>query len=298
MNNRTKAAAYMMIATLSLSLVPLCVKLIPASSGIPLSEKLLARSVISMLVMLAFMSKKKAVSIPVSYKLMGLRCIFGIGGLITYFSAVQRMPLAEIVTINRMSPFFVAIFSWIFLREKLSKLQIAAIFIGFSGVLFILRPERIPVGTTALLAVSSAFFAGSAYTTLRALRKTDSPLSIVFWFSVVMTIVFLPKTILRGVIPDRNSLFLLIGIGVFGAIGQLLMTMAYRCAKGGEVAIYSYLSVLFAIVWQIAFFGNLPHNGVFIGGGLVITGGYLNYRFGIIQRRKSPDNTDDAEPGC
>lgn len=298
MTNRSKAAVYMTIATLSLSLVPLCVKLIPESTGIPLSEKLLARSVISMLVMLVFMIRKNAVSKPVSYKLMSLRCIFGIGGLITYFSAVQLMPIAEIVTINRMSPFFVAVFSWIFLREKLSKLQIAAIFIGFSGVLFILRPGSIHIGITGLLAVSSAFFAGSAYTTLRALRKTDSPVSIVFWFSVAMTIVFLPKTLLSGVIPDRNSLLLLGGIGVFGAIGQLLMTMAYRCAKGGEVAIYSYLSVLFAIAWQTLFFDKPPHSGVFIGGGLVITGGYLNYRFGIIQRQKHPVADDDAEPGC
>ncbi len=288
----------MTIATLSLSLVPLCVKLIPEESGIPLSEKLLARSVISMLLMFVFMLKKHRKFKPVSYKLMGLRCLFGIGGLITYFSAVQLMPLAEIVTINRMSPFFVAIFSFIFLREKLSKLQVFAIFLGFSGVLFILRPGSIPIGHTAILAVLSAFFAGSAYTTLRALRKTDKPLNIVFWFSVVMTVVFLPKTIINGVIPNRNSFFLLLGIGVFGAVGQLLMTMAYRCAKGGEVAVYSYLSVLFAISWQIVFFDKLPHTGVLLGAGLVIAGGYLNYKFGLIWKRKTRDVTDDAESGC
>ncbi|MCD4846660.1 MAG: DMT family transporter, partial [Candidatus Aegiribacteria sp.] len=116
------------------------------------------------------------------------------------------------------------------------------------------------------------------YTAIRALRKTDKPLIIVFWFSVLMSLVFLPSVIRNGVIPDSRSLILLICIGIFGASGQLFMTSAYRYAPGGKVAIYGYLSVIFSMLWQTMFFNSIPSLAVFAGAALILLGGWINYR--------------------
>ena len=273
-----RAAFYMIIATLFLSLVPVCVKSIPPEAGVSVSQKLFARASISAIITLFMLLIRKIPLKPGSPRLLGARSIFGIAGMLTYFIAVENMPLAEAVTINRLSPFFVLIFAWWFLKERLRKAQIVALFLGLGGVVVILRPGVIPITPPAGLALLSAVFAGSAYTALRALRKTDKPLIIVFWFSLLMSLVFLPAVIRNGVIPDSRSLILLLCIGIFGAAGQLLMTTAYRYAPGGKVAIYGYLSVTFSMLWQIAFFNSIPSIAVFAGAGLILLGGWINYR--------------------
>lgn len=274
----TRAATYMIAATLFLSMVPVFVKAIPESSGIPLSQKLFARAFVSGLITLSVLLARRISIRPGSPILLGIRSLLGICGMLTYFTAVERLPLAEAVTINRLSPFFVLLFAALFLGERLKRPQVLAVFLGFAGVAVILRPGSVHFSGPGLLALLSAVFAGGAYTALRGLRKTDRPLVIVFWFSLVMTLAFLPGLLRDGVIPDWRSLLCLLGIGLAGAAGQLLMTKAYRCAPGGQVAIYGYLSVLFSMVWQTVFFSSVPEAAVFAGAGLILLGGWLNYR--------------------
>lgn len=273
-----RAAFYMIVATLFLSMVPVCVKAIPPEAGVSISQKLFARAAVSAIITLFILLIRRIPLKPGSPRLLGARSLFGIAGMLTYFTAVENMPLAEAVTINRLSPFFVLLFAAWFLKERLRKAQIVALLLGFAGVAVILRPGVIPLTLPAGFALLSAVFAGSAYTTVRALRKTDRPLIIVFWFSILMSLVFLPVVIRNGVIPDSRSLILLICIGIFGAAGQLLMTAAYRYAPGGKVAIYGYLSVIFSMIWQITFFSSVPNIAVFAGAALILLGGWINYR--------------------
>lgn len=267
----------MILAAFFLSIVPVFVKLIPADSGIQTTQKLFMRGAIAA-VILAVVLRARGISFrPGGPVLLGARSLFGIAGMLAYFIAVENMPLAEAVTINKLSPFFVLILSWLFLGERLKKIQILAVFLGFAGVIVILKPVSIPITLPAGFAILSALFAGSAYTTLRALRKTDRPLLVVFWFSAATTLFFLPFVILGRVIPDLRSLVFLVCIGLSGTAGQLLMTKAYRCAPGGEVAIYGYLSVLFSMLWQILIFDSVPDAAVFTGAGLILIGGWINY---------------------
>lgn len=268
----------MSLGALFLSIVPVFVKLIPQESGIPTTQKLFMRGAVATLALAVVLLAKGISFKPGSPILLGARSLFGIAGMLTYFLAVESMPLAEAVTINKLSPFFVLILSWLFLGEKLKKIQMLAIILGFTGVIVILRPASIPLTLPAGLAVISALFAGSAYTTLRALRKTDRPLLVVFWFSAAVTAVFLPSVIISGVMPDLKPLVFLLCIGISGTAGQLFMTKAYRCAPGGEVAIYGYLSVVFSMLWQILLFDSMPVAAVFIGVGLILLGGWINYR--------------------
>lgn len=268
----------MSLGALFLSIVPVFVKLIPPESGIPTTQKLFMRGAVATLALAVVLLTRGISFKPGNPVLLGARSLFGIAGMLTYFLAVEGMPLAEAVTINKLSPFFVLILSWLFLGEKLKKNQMLAIILGFTGVIVILRPASIPLTLPASLAVISALFAGSAYTTLRALRKTDRPLLVVFWFSFAVTAAFLPSVIISGVMPDLKPLVFLFCIGISGTAGQLFMTKAYRCAPGGEVAIYGYLSVVFSMLWQIFLFDSMPVAAVFIGAGLILLGGWINYR--------------------
>ncbi len=270
----------MTAAAFFLSLVPLAVKLVPADSGVPTSEKLVARGLVAVIVTFILMKRKGESLVSGKPSLLFLRSALGTIGMILYFVALETLPLAETVTVNKLSPFFVLLFSWIFLGEKLKKVQILAICTAFAGVALVARPTGMTFNNAMLLALASAVFAGAAYTTLRALRNYDSPLRVVFWFSLFSVTAFLPKTIVDGVMPTRATILPLLGIGVAGVLGQVLMTSAYRYATGGRVAIYGYLSVVFSVLWQITVFNDVPTAPVLAGAALVMTAGWINYKLG------------------
>lgn len=279
MKNQTRAALLMTAAAFFLSLVPLAVKLVPAESGINTSEKLVARGLVAAVITFILLLRKRESLVSKKPWLLFLRSALGTAGMVLYFYALERLPLANTVTINKLSPFFVILFSWIFLGEKLRAVQIAAIAVAFTGVALVAGPGTVSLSEAVFPALASAVFAGGAYTTLRALRKYDSPLRVVFWFSLLTVLVFLPGTISGGTLPGMNSLIPLLGIGVAGVFGQVLMTAAYRHAEGGKVAIYGYLSVVFSVVWQITVFRDTPSAAVFAGAFLVMTAGWINYKF-------------------
>ena len=280
MSNPLKAALLMTSAALFLSMVPLAVKLVPEDSGISTGGKLLARGLVAALVTLILLLRRGESLVSGKPWLLFLRSALGTLGMLCYFYALERLPLANTVTINKLSPFFVVLFSWLFLKEKLKTAQLVAIAAAFAGVALVAGPGTVSFSEAVFPALGSAVFAGGAYTTLRALRKYDSPLLVVFWFSVMTVAVFLPVTVSRGVFPGIDSLVPLAGIGVAGVLGQVLMTAAYRYAEGGKVAIYGYLSVAFSVVWQVTVFKEIPSGAVVAGALLVMAGGYINYRFG------------------
>ncbi len=273
-SSRHRAVLFMSAGALFLSLVPVFVKIIPPDSGVTTGQKLFARGLFSALLTGSILAAGNRRMLPGNRLVVCIRSVFGIAGMFAYFKAVEGLPVPEAVTINKLSPFFVLLFSRIFLGERFGRLHVLATATAFAGVVVILRPGVTPVGLPAILALLSAVFAGAAYTTLRELRKSDGPLVIVFWFSAAMALFFLPAA-LSGPVPGPDSLLPLLGIGISGATGQLLMTLAYRFAPGGEVAVYGYLTVVFAMVWQVLLFHSSPEPPLLIGSVMVMTGGWL-----------------------
>ena len=268
----------MLAAALSLSMVPVMVKALP--DHIPAGEKLLARGAVSLMVAWVAARRRGVTLRPGNPGLLLARSLLGGGGMICYFLAIEGLDLAQAVTVNRLSPFFVAIFAAIFLKERLRPLQIGAITLAFLGVAVILRPGEVPDGPYGLLALASAALAGGAYTTLRALRRHDRPETVVFWFSVALATFSLPMTLAGGAWPKGLEIPLLLGTGLFGVAGQLLMTAAFRHAPGGEVAMYGYMSVVYSIVWQLAFWGVMPSVSTAVGASLVLAAGWINFHKG------------------
>ncbi|PIE52480.1 hypothetical protein CSA37_06755 [Candidatus Fermentibacteria bacterium] len=279
MRSGTKAALLMISAAFFLSLVPLAVQLVPAGAGVNTGTKLVARGFVAAAVTLVLLLKRKESLISGKPRLLFLRSALGTIGMVLYFYALEHLPLSNTVTINKLSPFFVILFSWMFLGEKLKAVQGAAIAVAFTGVALVAGPGSVSLSVAVWAALASAVFAGGAYATLRALRKYDTPLRVVFWFSMLTMLVFLPGAVRSGRFPAPEALVPLAGIGVAGVLGQVLMTAAYRHAEGGKVAIYGYLSVVFSVFWQITVFGNTPSPAVLVGAALVMAAGWINYRF-------------------
>lgn len=276
MEKRNKGITFILMSSLFFALMAAVVKYL---GDIPTVEKIFFRNLIATLTAFVIVKKNGKSLAGNNIKLLLLRSSFGLLGIAAYFYALSQMRLSDAVILNKMSPFFVVVFASIFLKEKISKMQIAALITAAVGAVFVIRPGFDSNIFPALIALLSSLFAGIAYTIVRELRKTDSAAAVVFYFSLFSTIVMIPFILTGGfVVPAGNDILALAALGVFAAAGQLFMTNAYRHAEASEISIYTYANIVFSSLLGLLFFQEMPDLITITGGILIITAGYINYK--------------------
>ncbi len=266
MNNKNKAILCILISAFSFSLMSLCVRL---AGDLPAIQKAFFRNLVA--AGMAFVLLKRSGS-GFSFKKENLpwllmRAIFGTIGVFANFYAISHMVLSDASMLNKLSPFFVLIFSYLFLKEKLSPFQGAAIVIAFIGSMLIIKPT---FNFTEIFPAACGFVggltAGAAYTCVRYLgiRGERGPF-IVFFFSVFSCLAALPYMVLFYEAMQPLQLLALLGAGLGAAGGQFGITAAYKYAPAKEISIYDYSMIIFAAIWSALFFGELPDRYSVIG---------------------------------
>jgi drug/metabolite transporter (DMT)-like permease len=273
----------MLLAALFFSLMAATVKSVP---NLPVTEKIFFRNFIG-LIFISFTIFRQRISLkPNKPKLMFFRAFLGMLGVTCYYLAIGHLNLSDAVIVNKMSPFFVIVFSVIFLKETVMPRQIVALFMAVAGVVVVLRPSFDYSALWGAIAVMSAIFAGSAYTIVRRLTMYDSPVLIVFYFCLLSSVVLVPAMFIEGaVIPTLFEMLALVGIGTFALTGQMLMTHAYQYAPASELSIYNYAEILYALLFGILFWGEIPDGYSLIGCVLIVFAGVINFSAALRRAR-------------
>jgi drug/metabolite transporter (DMT)-like permease len=194
--------------------------------------------------------------------------------------SVRVLSLADAYAIFLAAPLIVTALSVPFLGERVGWRQWAAIAVGLSGVIVMLRPQA---GSVLTLGAVAALGAATCYAlsaiTVRLLTRTDATASIVFWVIAQLT-VFSTLLALPSWQPIRTEdWWPLVGIGLSGAIAQHLLTEAFRLAPASTVAPFEYTALLYGIAIDYTFWNVLPSGRMYTGAGIVIASGlYLIWR--------------------
>lgn len=221
--------------------------------------------------------------------LLLFRGLAGFISLVAFFYILAFIPLGQAAVYNKVSPIFVAIFAYLFLKEKLSFYAVVAIIIGFIGVVMVANPQNFIFSKYDILGLLSGVGAALAYTSIRELRLYYETRSITLSFMVVGSIgpiVFMGLAYLldiknddflfsRFVMPSLNQWYLIAGVGVSATISQLLMTKAYSLSKAGIIGAISYSNIIFATIIGIILGDKLPDIITILGIILVIIAGIL-----------------------
>lgn len=203
---------------------------------------------------------------------LAMRCIFGTIGILCNFYAVDHLIVADASILNKLSPFFAVIFSWLLLKEKILPFQAACIFAAFGGCLFVVKPGFHNTELlSALIGVCGGLGAGIAYTMVRQLGTmgVKGPV-IVFYFSLFSCLIVTPWILVHFVPMTFCQMVALVMTGLCAAGGQFSITAAYTYAPAKKISIYDYSQIIFAAVLGFVFFGEIPDVYSFIGYALVI----------------------------
>jgi len=275
MENRSKGIMLILLSALFFALMAASVKFL---NRIPVAEKIFFRNLLGLAIASSMLIKNKKPFFGNNKKLLFFRGLLGTLGMCAYFFALDRMFLADAVILNKMSPFFVMVLSAIFLGEKIKKFQVLSLILAIAGAVFVIKPTFDATIFPYMIALLSAFIAGSTYTIIRHLRHTDSSETIVFYFTLISTVSMLP-IMLSGhfVVPTSTEVLGLLALGAFATCAQFLMTNAYRFAPAGELAIYTYTNIVFSTIIGLLVWSEVPDALSIIGGLTIITAGFVNY---------------------
>ena len=256
---KNKGIMFIVISALCFAVMNLFVKL---SGDLPAIQKSFFRNFIAAFIALAIL-KKSGVGFHIEKKnvpLLLLRAILGTIGIIANFYAVDHLLLSDASIIQKLAPFFVIIFSFLLLKEKVSKQQILSIIIAFIGMLFVVKPSFANSELFAsLIAMIGAMSAGMAYTLVRMLsqRGVKGP-QIVFYFSLFSCLSVVPYLIFNFQPMTFQQIAYLLLAGIAAARGQFAVTAAYSHSAGRDISIYDYSQVIFAALLGFIAFGQIP----------------------------------------
>jgi drug/metabolite transporter (DMT)-like permease len=218
---------------------------------------------------------------PVNLRLHLLRGALSVLMLGSFVFAVRESSLATTYSIFMYAPLVVAAISVPLLGERVSRSQWVAIAVGLAGVLLMIAPrgggEWVSVGALAAVVAVATYSLGAV--SIRLLSRTDTTESMVFWFSVLLS-VGAGLLAVPGWVPLLASHWpLFAGIGLTGAMGQHFITEAFRRAPAAVVAPFEYTALLWGVVLDVAIWRALPGVMTLLGGAIVIGAGlYLMMR--------------------
>ena len=267
MNHKTKGIIFILLSAFSFAVMNAFVKL---SGDLPSIQKSFFRNLVAVMfaVIILLKSEEKLKFDRDNLKFLVIRSFFGTVGILGNFYAVDHMVLSDASMLNKLSPFFVVIASFFFLKEKVKPFQLAAVIAAFAGSLFIIKPTASAFSDSlpALVGLLGGLGAGIAYTTVRYLSKRgERGPFIVFFFSAFSCLVTLPFMIFdfRPMSLQQLSFLLLAGLAASG--GQFAITAAYSHAPAREISVFDYTQVLFSALLGFFLFGQIPDGWSLLG---------------------------------
>lgn len=279
MRSKQKGIIFIIISAFLFALMNLFVKL---AGDVPAIQKAFFRNAGAFIIASAVLFKqRKNVKLKIgNIPVLIARALFGTAGIICNFYALTQLGLSDASALAKLAPFFVVIFSFIFLKEKLKLHHILSIFVAFLASLLIVKPSFQGSSYTvyALIATCGAMGAGAAYTCIRSLSKRgENGALIVFFFSVISCLIMLPFSIIFYKSMSEFQILCLVGASVSGALAQFAVTTAYMYAPGKEISLYDYSQVIFASIMGFIFYKDAPDVWSILGYSLIFLASFYMF---------------------
>lgn len=257
-NQKQQGIIYIILSGFFFALMTFFVRM---SGDLPTMQKAFFRNAVAAVVSFILLAKsdegfhvKRS-----SWSSLFMRCFCGTSGLICNFYAIDRMNIADANILNKLSPFFAIIFSYLILKEKANKVEWLSVCVAFLGAIFVVKPSFQMEFVYAIIGVMGGLGAGIAYTFVRKLGTMGErgPI-IVLCFSAFSCLVTLPFLIFqfKPMTLAQTASLLLAGAAATG--GQLCITTAYTKAPAREISVFDYTQVFFAALLGFFFLGQIP----------------------------------------
>ena len=238
---------------------------------IPVIEILFVRQILVMIIISPVIFRNLGTVFKSSiYGLHFLRASLSVIAMYTGFTAVVNMPLAEVTAITFARILFTTILAIVFLKEIIGIRRWASIFIGFMGVLVVIRPDPDNINIYALMAIVSALFVSGIQIVLRKVSQIDKPSTIIAFHSIFITLVMAVPAYFQWVMLNLDEMIYILIIGILMSLMQWLFIQAFKVGEAAAIAPMEYVRLLYAGVIGIIFFAEIPTVWTLSGAAIIV----------------------------
>lgn len=232
-----------------------------------------------------------------------LRCLIGLGAMLTGFWALVHLPLSQAIALSYTTPLFVSIGAAIFLGEVIRARRICALSLGFVGTCVILKVWSFNaswLSSGVWIAVLSSALGASAAVSIKFLSRTESAEAIVFYMVLIMTPLSLLPALAVWSWPNALGWLYLALTGAFGTAAHIAMTRAYKLGEVSALTPINFVQLPIISVASWLLFSDLPDRYTVFGALIVFSATvYIAHREMLLARRAfviSPMDNDSIQP--
>jgi drug/metabolite transporter (DMT)-like permease len=190
--------------------------------------------------------------------------------MLTWFSAVALIPVADVVALSFTAPLFATALAVVALGERVGVRRWSAVAVGMVGALIILRPGAQELSAGAVLALASAVAIAGSRISARRLAQTEPVATIVASIALFTVPCTLVPMLFVWQTPNLGQILLLLALSGLSTIGHVCLTLAFRVSEASELAPYDFSQLLMAVIFGAIAFGEVPDVWTWVGGVIVV----------------------------
>jgi len=276
---------FMMLGQLSFSINDTLVKeiVVDSKNNMSVINVIFLRGLITttfIFLYLKFYERKKILDI-VKIRKYHQRGIYEVLTAICFFTGLILLPVAEVYTLLMTNPFFVTIFAFLFLKEKVGIRRWAAVIIGFIGVLIVINPQNINFNFLFLFPIIAAVFLTIRDIKTKGIATKTNSFEIIFITSLLMTIfsgigsLFFEFTFK---IDYLSNLFI---SSIFLTVAYIFSVLTIFYAPLSLTASSRYSVIVFGMIFGYLILNEIPSINMIIGAIIISLSGVF-----VIRRQK------------
>lgn len=266
-------AGFALLSAASFASMAACVRVV--SQWLPQGEVVFFRNFIALLFLLPLLLRNRVSLRTERFHWHLLRAGAGLGAMYLYFYALAHLPLADALLLNYTSPLFISLFAVLWLKEAWTTPRRRALAMGLAGVVLLFHPSSHLFSLAGLVGLCSGLLAGLALTTVKRLSDTEPGLRIVVWFALLASLVSAVPMLWVFQWPAAHEWGWVVAMGLFGSLGQLGLTWAYRLAPASQVSPMGYASLIFAAIIGYLGWGEVPETTGLMAAAIIIVAGVM-----------------------
>ena len=217
--------------------------------------------------------------LPRNVKLVTARGILAAACGVLAWNAFATLPMAEVYALLFAAPMLVTALSAVFLGEAVGWRRWSATVVGFIGVIVMIDPRFSGLGLGHLMAAAAAVAGASSFVILKKIGATEKSAAMLFTVLFWLMAVSLPPAVAQWLWPSAAELGIMAVAGLLMGVGQAGLVFATREAPAVVVAPFQYSQMIWAVVFGLVVFGDVPTLNLFIGLAIVVAAGlFIVYR--------------------
>ncbi|MCX7355313.1 MAG: DMT family transporter [Alphaproteobacteria bacterium] len=211
--------------------------------------------------------------------LLVLRSALSVVATLVFIVAIKSIPIVDGYTILFTNPLLIVALSVPLLGERVGIHRWTAVIVGFTGILFVLRPGSDLLQLSALLALVAALCVALSNIITRIVSRTDHVLTTLLYMATVGTAMLTLLVPFHWRTPSWDAWALMALSGLLGGVGHFGVIKAIQMAPVSALAPLSYVQIISATALGYFVFGTLPDAWTLAGLTVIVGSGlYVFHR--------------------